>query len=104
MLTNTQVQLNAGLHAHQYPGCSFFFAAKAQQVDWREQWVTAQDLKGHKFRVYYDKLAICTGSQVRAHQNACSHPPACRCFSSIVNDGTGPTWKPPEGITLCPCQ
>ena len=37
----------------------------------QDQWVTAQDLKGHKFRVHYDKLAICTGSQVRT---LCQHP------------------------------
>ena len=67
--------------------CSFFFAAKAQQVDTREQWVTAKDLKGHKFRVHYDKLAICTGSQVLALGSpGGAVVDSCILFATIILD------------------
>ena len=61
-------------------------------MDTREQWVTAQDLKGHCFRVHYDKLAICTGSQVGLPLPSCACHDGCWSHCKLMRATLMP-WK-----------
>ena len=51
--------------AEQWPQCSFYFAAKALSVDYRDQWVTCQDLQVRMMIVHADRATMLMLDNVR---------------------------------------